>query len=309
MQINITNYLLLHRTRRFSVVFITTLLGLFQTSCSDGTSPVSEFEQEHTLRLNIKITNAFPDEPIRADVKRYSRTREELIQQVFLYVFNGEAPVKLRDVRYTNGIVSAILPPLSEKLSAFVIANEAIEAPVSKQDLLRRMARTSIGRGGIPATGMPMGSGEVMFRLSPLKPTNVTMRLERCHSAIYIETPGGNNSNYQVYLRGEQQREGPLISGSQMLASSSTNSNVWTQGYELSNVSTREAVAYYYPTDGNIEIKVQPRNTSLPPMQITLDRTKAKLRNRKYIFRIVPGVTDGNTKSETAPHVTLIEEE
>lgn len=308
IQTNITSYLPFYRIRRIPVVFITMLLGILQFSCSDNTGPVSDIESDEVPRLNIKIANAFQDEFLNPISKSYTRTSEDFIQQVSIYVFTGEEPVKLRDVRYANGTASATLPPLGGSLSVFVIANENIEAPASKRDLQRRMARTIIGAGGIPSTGMPMGSPETTFRISPKGQTNVSVSLERCHSAIYVETPTGRNNNYRISLTGEQRNQGALVSGSTMLAPSATNSAGWTQGYPLSDVPTREPVAYYYPTDGEITIKVQPVNTLLPPINISLDRHKAGLRNRKYILRIVPGATDGNTKSETPPLVTLIEE-
>ena len=307
-QIEIADYLTYYRKRRFSSVLLTMIVGLGLLSCSDHTIPVPVIDSESTPRLNIRITNLFQDEALNPISGSYTRATEDLIQHVAIYVFRGEEPVKLRNVDYADGIASATLPPLSGRLSAFVVANEVIEAPASRQDLRKRMARTEIGRNGIPPTGMPMGSSETIFQINQEGQTNVSLRLERCHSAIYIETPGGRNDNYWIHLRGEQQEQGALIRETQLLAPATSNSTNWTLGYPLSNRSTKEPVAYYYPTDGDIEINVQPRNTSLPPQRIVLEKSKAMLRNRKYILRIVPGATDGNTKREILPLITLVEE-
>lgn len=307
-KINITDYLAYYRNRSLSMTLLTMIVGLGLLSCSDHTIPVSVIDSESTPRLNIRIINIFEDEVLNPVSRSNIRTRENIIQHVAIYVFQGEEPVKLRNVDYANGIASATLPPLSGHLSAFVVANEAIEAPASKQDLLQRMARTEIGTNGIPPTGMPMGSSETVFQINQNGETNVSLKLERCHSAIYIETPGGRNNNYWIHLRGEQRQQGALIGGRHLLAPGISNSSNWTLGYSLSDRSTKEPVAYYYPTDGSIEINIQPRNTSLPPQQIVLEKSKAMLRNRKYILRIVPGTTDGNTKREVQPLITVTEE-
>ena len=304
---NIRSNLILYSTRRHYAVFITMLIGLFHHSCSEGTNPVSELESGSAPRLHIKITNTFENTSLDPIARGSVRITEDLISTVSVYVFQGEEPVRLKDIRFENGIASAELPPLSGELSAFVVANEQIAAPASKQDLLKRMAQTVIGPGGISSSGMPMGSREIKFRISPKGQTNVTTYLERCHSAIYVETPHGRNNNYRISLTGEQQKQGALVSGTAMLASAGSNNINQTPGYTLSNVSAREAVAYYYPTDGNITITIQPVNTLLPPQRVVLDRNKAIHRNRKYILRIQSGATDGNTKREGLYRVTLVE--
>lgn len=306
-QTNIRNYLALYRTRRLYVVFITMLMGLLHHSCSEGAIPVPEIESGSAPRLHIKITNAFEDVSLNPASRGDNGTTEDLIRTVSIYVFKGEEPVRLKDIRFENGVASAELPALFGDLSAFVVANEQPAAPASKQDLLKRMARTVIGPEGIPPGGMPMGSGEITFRISSNGQTNVTARLERCHSAIYVETPGGRNNNYRISLTGEQQNQGALVSGRPILAPAGSNNNRQTPGYSLSDVSTREAVAYYYPTDGEIIITIQPVNTSLPAKKVRLERSKAIHRNRKYILQIVPGTTDGNTKREDWYRVVLIE--
>lgn len=287
------------------------LAALLLSGCSDSAELIAGGEPAEDTRLSITLENGF----INADICPMREIRagehagsEDFIGQVSLYVFQGDSPVRLKDVRYENGKISAVMPSIAGTLSAFVIANENIEAPTSKQDLQARMARTVIGQGGIPATGMPMGSSETTFRISPTGQTNVRVNLMRCHSAIYIETPTGRNKNYRISLTGEQRNQGALVDGSRLLAPAATNNTGRTQGYPLSDVASREPVAYYYPTDGEITITIQPVNAVLPPQNVTLRRNEAGLRNRKYILRILPGATDGNTKSKDSLRITLIEE-
>lgn len=305
----------IYRVRNLPVIFITALLGLFPSSCSDNTAPPAEVDSDTSPRLTIKIANEFQDEFLNPVSRSAGNSREDLIGEVFLYVFKGEEPVRVRDVRYENGIVSATLPPLSGTFSLIVIANESpVHSPASKTELLASMARTRISSGGIPPTGMPMGSGEIPFRISSGGETRVTVSLERCHSVLYVETPGGENRNYRVTLTGEQQLSGAFVSGQSVLASPTTNNKEETQSLPLSALATREAVAYYYPTDGEITITVQPLNIGLPAQKIALTRRQALLRNKKYILQITPGSTDGNVRSKNsltkagAPEIRLLEE-
>ena len=314
IRINTIDHSPIYKARNLPVIFITALLSLFPSSCSDNTTPIQDFESGASPRLTIKIANDFQDDFLNPTSRSREGASEDLIREVFLYVFKGDEPVRLWDVQYEKGIVSAKLPGLLGPLSVIVIANESVPSPASKTELLRSMARTRITTQGIPATGMPMGSGVIPFRLSPNGETRLTARLERCHSAIYVETPGGENRNYRVSLTGEQQLSGAFVSGQTFLASSATNNKEQTQSYPLSGVSTREPIAYYYPTDGEITITVQPLNTTLPPQKIRLTRNQALLRNKKYILQITPGKTDGNVISRNsseknrAPEIRLLEE-
>lgn len=301
-----TDNLSFSRTRGLVVVFMIIQLGLILLSCSENIEPNGEIDPG--TYLNIKINNEFDDETLGFGSKDFTRTNEDLIQSISIYIFSGDEPVKLRSVVYENGVAKVKLPSVAGNLSAFVIANETITTPVSKEDLLNRMTRFEIGDSGIPLTGMPMASSEISFKLSANGQTNVKAELVRCHSTIYVETPGGSNKNYRIKLTGEQRKQGALICGSDILAPASSNNLNWTSGYPLSDTSTREVVTYYYPTDGEITITVHPINTALPSINLKLERRKAVLRNRKYILRIIPGATDGVTKGLNLPNVSLVEE-
>lgn len=275
---------------RYLIIF-TIAAGLLLNSCIDK----KEFQSNNNTYLDITILNQSSEfSSILSRTNSEITDIENMIYNVSIFVYKNDSLVyNIEKIFVDHNLISLPIPINEGSYSAFVIANLEIEAPKCKKDLLSTMCDVNLDQKRILRYGMPMASKEYQFNLINNIHNKIAVELVRCHSSLYIQTVGeGLNNNYTVTVTGAQLLNGALIPGDYtLLAKPETNSKE-VNGYSLSNTSLPEPVLYYYPTDGEIEIKVQSKNENIKPIVLTIDKTQAKIRNLKYTLSVFPSMAD-----------------
>lgn len=284
-------------------LFASAILLLF-SACDQKYNPGEPIPDDMTAKFAISVEQG-SSQSTPASYAVANDARDHLIRRVSIYVFSGETLTTVGHFGSVKdgGFILMPLPLSEQKYSAFVVANIQIKDPQSKSDLLKMMSDVEIGANGIPDEGMPMASGEL--EVLPGSGYEVQVKLQRCHSVLYVETPNGRNNDYDIFLYGEQRLQGALIVGNENLAPLGTNSVAMTPGYTLSATSNLEPVAYFYPTNGPIVafIKLAGNPDVLRFVNIPPDKTK--MRNKKYLLRII-GSPSKSIDTLHYPQVELI---
>lgn len=279
-----------HRLNVWGSIFTSLLILFLFCRCADNSfiEPETELNKAGSkIAFNIRSLHFNENTP------------ENRINRLQLYFFKGDAYIPLITQTVVNpdgGIISTITPIADEyfgkTLTVVGIANEEVQRPQSLTGLKRFITR--IQQNQLKKNGLPMSSEEVTFTAGR-GTQEKDLRFKRVHSAVYAQIASGHVgqlSDFAISVRGSQQKGGYLFAD-EMVAEDLPGESF--SGSLAGKTSGPDLVGYFYPTQGDILIRITPDPVCYPgakPKQVTIDASKAIYRNRKYMLNITPA---GNT--------------
>ena len=265
------------------------LVLLVLSSCSAEEIPQESEADQNVSQIAFRMESPF--NRVNSQANRINDLR--------LFFFEGQTllPFKTQTrVSPSGSIVSSTtgIPDeyMGKTLSVIAIANEKeIQTPLTPDEL--KGAITRIAQNQLKKTGLPMASEEITF--TARKGTQEKeLSLKRVHSAIYAQiAPGysGSLGDFNVSVSGSQQQGGYLFADTMI----EEEIGEAFEGDLSGKTTGPDLVSYFYPTQGTITITLTPDPTRYPEAkakQVSIEASKAVLRNKKYMLNITP---PGNT--------------
>lgn len=254
-------------------------------SCSAEETPLDAEANQNLSQIAFRMKSPFERENSNA-------TR---INHLRLFFFEGQTLLSFETVTYVSSsgsIVSTVtgIPDkyMGKELSVIAVANEK-EFPASLNQAELKSVITRIPQDQLKKTGLPMASEEITF-IARKGTQEKELRLKRVHSAIYAQiSPGytGSLEDFSVSVSGSQQQGGYLFADA--MIEEETGDAFF--GDLSGKTSGPDLVGYFYPTQGTITITLTPdpvRYPGIKAKQVSIEASKAVLRNKKYMLNITP---------------------